>query len=168
MERTAGMEASAAGGDAGVAVKSPDFSSAFTVDETPDEAYEAINNVRGWWSENIEGPTDQMGGEFIFHNEPIHYSRMKVTELVPGRRVVWRVLENYMSFVDDKSEWIGNEIVFDIARKGDKTEVVFTQLGLVPDYECYEVCSNAWGGYIKGSLRALIATGQGSPIPKAT
>ena len=168
MERTAEVEASATGGDAGAAAKSADFSSGFTVDQSPDEAYEAINNVRGWWSENIEGPTDQLDGEFIFHNEPIHYSRMKVTELVPGRRVVWRVLENDMSFVDDKSEWIGNEIVFDIARKGDKTEVVFTQLGLVPDYECFEVCANAWGGYIKGSLRALVATGQGSPIPKAS
>ena len=79
----------------------------------------AITNVRGWWSENIEGPTDELDGEFVFHNEPVHYSRIKVTELAPGKRVAWRVLENDMSFVEDKSEWVGDEITFDIARKGD-------------------------------------------------
>src|SRR5262249_9776607 len=111
---------------------------------------------------------DQLNGEFVFHNEPVHYSRIKVTELIPGKRVAWRVLENHLDFVEDTREWTGTEIVFDIARKGDKTEVVFTHIGLVPDYECYDVCSNAWGGYVNGSLRSLIATGAGAPIPKAT
>jgi hypothetical protein len=97
----------------------------------------------------------------------VHVSRIRVTELVPGKRVAWRVLENYMSFVEDQREWIGNETVFDIASKGDKTEVVFTQIGLTPEYECYELCRNAWSGYIKGSLRALIATGKGAPTLKA-
>ena len=167
MDGIAERDVSAAEDNRGGGVKSPDFTIAFTVDQTPEEAFTAINNVRGWWSENIEGATDKLNGEFIFHNEPWHYSRIKVTELVPGKRVAWRVLENHMSFVEDKSEWIGNEMVFDIAGKGGKTEVVFTQIGLVPEYECYEACSNAWGGYVRGSLRALIATGKGAPIPKA-
>jgi len=168
MQRTAEEEVPADGGNRGSAVNSPDFTSAFTVDQTPEEAFQAITDVRRWWSENIEGPTDELDGEFVFHNEPVHYAKFRVTELVPGKRVAWRVLENFMSFVDDKREWIGNEIVFDIARKGDKTEVLFTQIGLVPEYECYDVCSDAWGGYIKGSLRALIATGKGAPIPNAS
>ena len=148
--------------------KGADFTAAFAVDQTPEEAFQAINNVRGWWSQNIEGPTDKLNGEFTYHNEPVHTARFRVTELVPGKRIAWLVLENYFSFTDDQSEWIGNEIAFDITRKGDQTEVVFTQIGLVPDYECYEICRNAWSGYIKGSLRALIVTGHGAPIPKAS
>ena len=42
----------------------------------------------------------------------------------------------------------------------------FTHEGLVPAYECYTVCSDAWGSYIRGSLKSLIATGKGSPNPK--
>jgi len=148
-------------------VKSPDYTVTFMVDQSPDDAFSAINNVRGWWSENIEGPTDEPNGEFVFHNEPWHVSRIRVVGLVPGKRVVWRVLENYMNFVNDTREWIGNEMVFDIARKGDKTEVAFTQVGLVAEYECYDACSDAWGGFIKGSLRSLIASGKGEPILKA-
>ena len=54
---------------------------------------------------------------------------------------------------------------FEIARKGDKTEVRFTHFGLVPAYECFNVCSDAWGKYIRGSLRDLITTGKGQPNP---
>jgi hypothetical protein len=32
---------------------------------------------------------------------------------------------------------------------------------LVPAYECFESCSNAWGFYVNGSLRSLISTGKG-------
>jgi hypothetical protein len=163
-QTTLTTEASAAESDRDTALPNPHFTTSFTVDQTPEAAFKAITNVRGWWSENIEGATDELG-EFVFHNEPIHVSRIEVTDLVPGKRVAWRVLENSMSFVDDKREWIGNEMVFGIARNGDKTEVVFTQIGLVPDYECFDICSNAWGGYIRASLRSLIATGKGAPDP---
>src|SRR5689334_11402145 len=76
-----------------------DLTFTFTVDQTPEQAYAAIVDPRAWWSENIEGPTDQVGGEFVFHNEPVHVARFRVTELVPGRRVGWHVLENQLSFV---------------------------------------------------------------------
>ncbi len=86
--------------------------------------------------------------------------------LVPGKKVVWRVLDNYFDFTEDKSEWKDTEISFEIARKGDKTEVRFAHLGLVPEYECFDVCSNACGSYINGSLRSLITTGKGKPTPR--
>ena len=142
--------------------QSKDYGATFLVDNTPEAAFDAINNVRGWWSENIEGRTDALG-EFKYRSEDMHRCTIRITELVPGKRVVWHVVDNYFSFVDDKSEWTGTDIVFDIARKGDKTEVRFTHLGLVPTYECYNVCSDAWGHYIKGSLRNLMTTGKGQP-----
>ena len=135
------------------------FSTAFSVDQTPEEAFAAINNVRGWWTgkPGVEGSTDKLGDEFTYRYEPHHYSKQKVTELVPGKKVVWLVLDSTLNFVGDKSEWKGTEITFEIARTGEKTEVRFTHFGLVPDHECYGACSNAWGSYINGSLRSLIA-----------
>ena len=75
------------------------------------------------------------------------------------------VLDSYLSFVEDKTEWNGTKITFDISKKGDKTEVRFTHLGLVPEYECFENCSSAWGFYINRSLRNLITTGKRQPNP---
>jgi hypothetical protein len=54
-------------------------------------------------------------------------------------------------------------VIFDIARKGDRTEVRLTHQGLVPSYECYEICTDGWSTYFNGSLRALIETGTGNP-----
>jgi hypothetical protein len=139
------------------------FSTTFTVDQTPEAAFAAIKNVRGWWSDDIKGRTDKVGEVYDYRYRDIHRCRIKVTELIPGKRVAWRVLENYFSFIGDKTEWTGTEIIFDISEKGDKTEVHFTHQGLVPDYECYDICSDGWGTYINGSLRSLITTGKGHP-----
>ena len=141
--------------------KNRDFTTTISVEQTPEEAFEAITNVRGWWSGDIEGPTDALGGEFTYRYEGLHYSKQKVTELVPGKKVVWLIVDSHLAFVEDKHEWNGSTVVFDIARKGDKTEVRFTHRGLVPAHECYGACSNAWGSYIRGSLRRLITTGHG-------
>lgn len=138
------------------------FTTAFLVDRTPEEAFAAINNVRGWWSEEIEGDTDKLG-EFKYHYKDVHRCIIRITELVPGQKVVWHVVDNYFNFVEDKSEWKETDIVFEIAKIGDKTEVRFTHVGLVPSYECYGVCTDAWGIYINGSLYNLITKGKGQP-----
>ncbi|HEX2914533.1 MAG TPA: SRPBCC domain-containing protein [Chloroflexia bacterium] len=144
------------------------YTASFTVDQSPEEVFAAINNVRGWWSENIEGETDRLGAEFVFHAEDLHHSTQRITEFVPGQKVLWHVLESRINFVSDRTEWKNTDIIFEISRKGDKTELNFTHAGLAPALECYGSCSDAWGFYIKQSLFALITTGQGEPDRKET
>jgi hypothetical protein len=139
------------------------FTTSFTVEQSPDAAFAAINNVRGWWSQAIDGPTDTVGGAFDYHYQDIHRCKIRVSELIPGRKVVWLVLDNYFSFTQDETEWKNTQIVFDISRAGGKTEVRLTHQGLVPEYECYDTCCEGWGTYINGSLRRLIETGKGDP-----
>ena len=139
------------------------FATAFAVAQTPEAAFAAINNVRGWWSEEIDGRTDKLGEEFKYHFQDIHRCKLKITELVRGKKVVWRVLDNYFSFTKDETEWKGTNTVFDVFKMGDKTEIRFTHEGLVPEYECYDACSQGWGTYINNSLRDLITTGKGQP-----
>jgi hypothetical protein len=145
---------------------SKDFTTTILVDQTPQEVFNAINNVRGWWSEEIEGDTEKPGAEFDYHYQDLHRSKMKIIESAPGKKVVWQVLDNYFHFTKDKHEWTGNKILFEISAKNNKTQLQFTQVGLVPDYECYEVCHKAWGNYITNSLYKLITTGKGEPNPK--
>jgi hypothetical protein len=143
-----------------------DFTAAISVEKTPEEAFDAINNVRGWWSENIEGGTEKLGDEFTYHYKDVHFCKIKIAERVPGKKVVWHVLDNRFNFTKDKNEWKGTDVIFEVSRKGNKTQVRFTHRGLVPEYECFDVCSNAWGSYINGSLRSLITTGKGQPNQK--
>jgi len=146
-------------------MKEKDFSATFLVDQTPGEVFTAINNPRAWWSQSIEGVTDQLNSIYNYHYKDVHACRIKVIELVPEQKVVWHVLDNYFNFTTDKSEWIDTKMIFEIARSGRQTELRFTHQGLVPHYECYEVCNEAWTHFIKDSLQDLITTGQGQPTP---
>lgn len=144
----------------------PDFTATLLVDQTPKQVFDAINNVRGWWSEEIEGGTNKLNDEFKYHYEDVHRCKMKIIELVPNEKVVWHVLDNYFKFTKDKNEWKDTKIIFEISQQDNKTQLRFTHHGLVPQYECYEICRDAWTNYIQNSLRNLITTGKGQPNGK--
>ena len=135
-----------------------DFTTTILVDQTPQEAFNAINNVRGWWAgePGVEGNTDKPGDEFTYRYKDIHYSKQKVTEFIPGKKVVWLITDSKLNFIKDKNEWTGTKISFEISEKNNKTQIRFTHVGLVPDIECYHDCSNAWSSYINNSLRSFI------------
>jgi hypothetical protein len=177
-----------------------DFTTTLLVDQTAKQTFKAINDPRKWWSEEIEGDTSKLNDEFSYHFEDIHRCRLKLMELIPDKKVVWQVLDNYfkpgifadtsqlMSEWDEKrlnttkentdsiahsshaveltggkAEWVGTTIIFEITVKEGKTELRFTHHGLVPEYECFEVCSNGWTHYIRQSLFGLITSGEGQP-----
>jgi uncharacterized protein YndB with AHSA1/START domain len=145
------------------------FTTTILVDQSPEQAFDAINDVRSWWSGHIDGRTDALGAAFTYRYKTLHRTTQTITELVPGKKIVWHVSDSHLDFVRDKSEWDGTDIVFEIARRsdasGEKTEIRFTHVGLVPTVECYGGCSGAWGFYVNESLRSRIATGKGQPNP---
>lgn len=149
------------------AVTAAPYTTSFAVDQTPDEVFAAINNVRAWWSADIDGPTDALGAEFIFQHKDLHRTTQRITAFVPGQKVVWHVTDSHIAFVEDTAEWKDTRIVFEISRHDGKTELRFTHVGLVPAIECYRDCSGAWASLINRSLRALITTGTGLPIQTA-
>jgi uncharacterized protein YndB with AHSA1/START domain len=144
-------------------MKDQDFTTTISVDQSPQEVFEAITNVRGWWSGEIEGDAGTLGAEFSYRYKNVHRCKQNVTEFVPGKKVVWHVLDSELSFAKDKSEWNGTDIVFDISEKDGKTEVRFTHEGLVRSFECYGSCSNAWKTLINGNLRKLITARKSQP-----
>ncbi|MET8428124.1 SRPBCC domain-containing protein [Nocardia sp. NPDC004860] len=139
------------------------FTTSVTVDRTPAEVFAAVLNARGWWGKGIKGGTERQGDTFVFEVPGVHRSDIELTEVVPNRRVVWLVRDNWLSFVQDKTEWVNTEMHFDITETDGGAELRFTHVGLVPEYECYDSCSPAWTFYITESLRDLVTTGVGQP-----
>ena len=139
------------------------FTTTVLVSGSPRQAYEAIVNPRAWWGENIEGRTDRLGDEWTYRYKDMHFSRQKTVEMVQDSKVTWHVVDAMMSFIEDKAEWKDTKIVFEISPKGDMTEIRFTHLGLAPAAECFDICSDAWTGLIRGSLKELVETGAGDP-----
>ena len=143
------------------------YTTSFTVAQTPEQVFAAILNPRGWWGEGITGITDKVGGTFLYRHGKIHVSTQTITELVPNKKVGWKISKSHLSFVEKTAEWDGTEVIFEIGKKGDKTLLTITHSGLVPQFQCYEACSGGWNFYLNDSLKAFIQTGKGEPDPKS-
>lgn len=139
------------------------YTTAFSVDRAADEVFDAVADPRRWWNVAIEGGTDAVGDEFLYEVPGVHRARIRVTEVVPGERLTWQVLDNWFGFIHDQTEWVDTRIRFELHEQDGTTEVRLTHDGLTQDDECYDVCQDAWSGYVQGSLRDLIETGTGAP-----
>jgi hypothetical protein len=142
------------------------YTSSITVDQKAEVAFKAIMNFRAWWSEEIEGKTDTLNEIFFYHYKDVHLCRLQLIEMIPNKRLVYKVLDNDFNFIKDKTEWLNSKFIFELTTEGNNTNVKFTHDGLTPDDECYNVCNDAWTSYIQGSLHSLITTGKGKPNPK--
>jgi hypothetical protein len=128
-------------------------------------AFDSINNVTAWWTANLEGGTSALNNEFVVQFGDVHFSRQKIVEMIPAKKVVWLVTESRLNFVADVQEWTGTRIIFDVISENGITYIRFTHEGLVPQVECYDACSGAWSQYMV-SLQQLINTGKGEPAAR--
>lgn len=147
-------------------MKENNLSISLAVNVSAQEAFQSINSVSKWWTENIEGSSQKLNDEFTVRFDDVHVSTQKLVEVIPGKKVVWLVTDSRLNFVEDQEEWTDTKISFEIYSHPDKTEIQFTHIGLVPAIDCYRDCSNAWSHYIRGSLLNLITTGKGTPEKK--
>ena len=146
-------------------MRTTDFSYTLTTERTPKEVFEAIRNVRAWWSgyysETIDGATEQLNDEFSFRaGEGLHYSKQKLTEVIPNQRIVWLITDSTLTFIEKTDEWKGTKVIFDISENDGKTRLVFTHQGLTPEAECYDSCTPAWSQYLENKLLPLINNGK--------
>ena len=147
-------------------MKKQDYTVSIKVNATIQEAFENINSVKKWWTENVEGSSQKLNDEFEVRFGDVHYSKQKLVEFVPDKKVGWLVIDSKLNFIKDKQEWTNTKITFEILIQNNQTQIHFTHMGLVPGYECFDACSNAWSQYIQRSLLKLINTGQGQPTRK--
>jgi hypothetical protein len=139
-----------------------DFTATIVVDQTPQAAFDAIADVSAWWAKNFKGNSKNVNDVFsVKFGET--FVDFKITESVPGKKVVWLVTDCNLHWLSDKKEWNGTRVVWDINPIGNATEIVMTHIGIVPEAECYNDCSAGWNEHIKSSLYKLLSEGVGLP-----
>ena len=139
------------------------YTRSFMLEKTPAEVFNAINDVKSWWSSNMTGNSEKRNDVFDVQFADIHYSEQKLIEVVRDKKVVWLVTTSNLSFLQKKDEWNDTTIVFDIAEVDGKTQLDFTHIGLVSEIECFNACSGGWDYYLDESLIPFINTGIGKP-----
>ena len=145
--------------------KQKDFSYSFTVKASAKDAMKMISKVDLWWAKKFKGKAAKLNDEFsvYFGGPKDTFVDFKISEVVPGKKIVWLVTDCNLHWINDKKEWKNNECVWNLTEKDGKTIIDFIHKGMNPESECYESCKPGWTHHIKDSLIKLIEEGTGYP-----
>ncbi len=133
-----------------------------TVNASAEEVMKKISQINLWWVANFTEKAEKLNDKF---HVPMGrtFVDFQITELVPNKKIVWKVIDCNLPWLKDTKEWNNTEVVFEIYEKGNTTQIDFTHIGLVPGIECYDICEEGWNGHITKSLVKLINEGKGMP-----
>jgi hypothetical protein len=142
-------------------MKDESFRTSIEVAKSPNDVFNSLKEVSKWWSRDYEGSSAKLNDEFVISHSDQHYSRQKLVEVIPYRKIVWHVTESKLNWLkNDQNEWTNTKMIFEITTKGDKTLIHFLHEGLVPGKECYERCTQGWTMVIKDQLYNFITSGK--------
>ena len=138
------------------------FHRTITVNASTEEALKKINQVNLWWAKKVKGKSEKLNDKFTVDFGET-YVDFQISELVPNKKVTWKVTDCNLHWIKAKKAWTGTEVVFEISKKGNATQIDFTHIGLVPGVECYNDCEVGWNGHVTNSLVKFINEGKGMP-----
>ncbi len=141
-----------------------DYQSSITTYSTPEEAFEKISRVSEWWAKDFEGRSEEPNDVFTVRFQNGDMYKVKVSESIPHKKILWDVIDSYQGWHDDHTEWVGTKIVWEVLPKTDSTEVQMTHAGLVPEFECFAQCRLGWDYLMGKSLLNLLNSNKGMPV----
>lgn len=139
-----------------------DFQLTIKTHASPAEALKRISQVNLWWAKHFKGSAEKVGDAFSVHFGET-FVDFAISDLVPGKRVVWHVTDCNLHWQQDKKEWKGTDVIYELIPGNGDLAIHFTHLGLRPEVECYENCREGWTDNVAGSLVSLLETGVGTP-----
>lgn len=57
------------------------------------EVFYAINNVRDWWLEELDGKSEKLSDVFSYRHGDIHYFKHQFIEVENVKKMVWLTLD---------------------------------------------------------------------------
>jgi len=111
------------------------------INATPEQVYNLLvtsEGLRSWWTHDVEAePVEGSVAVFGFNDRATVF-RMRVDELVDGRRVKWTCL-------GDPDEWEGTEVEFHLAPDEGMVDLHFAHRGWQSLGGDYAMCNTTWG-----------------------
>lgn len=143
-------------------MENKNFHRTITVDASAASVMKKISQVNLWWAKNFSGSAEKLNDEFTVDFGET-FVDFKISELVPNKKVVWKVTDCNLHWIKAKKEWNNTEVVFEISPENNKSKIDFTHVGLVPGVECYDDCEVGWDSHLTKSLAGFINEGKGQP-----
>ncbi len=137
--------------------KAANYTVTIELTKSPNDVFNHLANLKKWWPEDFEGEDIKLDSEFVFTTGDSHYSKNKVTEFVPDKKLVWLATVGIRK--TDDFEWTGTKMIFELTPKGDNTLLKFTYDGFILENEynrLVQICDMV----IKEMLYNLITNGK--------
>lgn len=138
-----------------------DYKTSITVNASCEKALAAIADVSGWWAKNFTGKAVKAGDRFIVRFGDT-FVDFEIAHPTP-HEVTWRVTDCHLHWQNDKTEWKGTQIIWQVNDTGKDTRIDMTHIGLNPNVQCYTNCREGWTEHVNESLYNLITNGKGEP-----
>lgn len=144
-----------------------DFHQKLLINADARTVYQALTTqrgLRGWWT------TTCHAGEAVGSTIEVHFGTtrklLRIATLTPDREVRWECTEAHLDVpgvITNPSEWKGTTITFRLTPVSDSaTTLTMTHTGLVPSFQCYDICTAGWRQYLS-SLKNFAEKGNGAP-----
>ncbi len=114
-------------------MKNQNYTVTIEVVKSPNDVFNHVINLSKWWPEEFVGESVKLNSEFVFRSGDTHYSKNKVVEFVPNKKVVWLATESIRK--TDNYDWTGTKFIFELTPKGNNTLIKFTYDGVVLENE---------------------------------
>ena len=101
--------------------------------KTPDIIFHHLLDLSKWWPEDFVGEKIQLDSTFVLKTGDAHFSRNKVVELVPDKKLIWLTTESERKA--DGYDWSGTKFIFELTPIGNNTTLKFTYNGVLPENE---------------------------------
>lgn len=135
----------------------PDILLDFPVGRPPAEVFRAIAEPAGldqWWTRSSAGRA-AVGEEYQLGFGPGYDWTAMVIEMVPDRRLVWRMAVAM-------PDWVGTVVGFDLEPQGVGTQVRFRHEGWAEASSHFRTSSYCWAMYLR-LLTRLVERGEAVP-----
>jgi len=143
------------------------YQQSLVIKASPEAIYAALTTpegLRGWWTQDCDVAAE-VGSTIKFRFGRTHKD-MRIELLKPRHEVRWLCTGAHIDvdYLTHKDEWVGTQIIFRLTPEGkEHARLDFEHFGLVPTFECYDLCCNGWR-YFLNSLQQFAETGHGTPF----
>jgi uncharacterized protein YndB with AHSA1/START domain len=128
----------------------PDILHDFVIRRPPDVVFTGIAEPSGldqWWTSRSRG-RPAVGEEYELWFGPDYDWRAVVIEMIPDRRLVWRI-------ATAMPDWVGTVVGFDLATSALGTDVQFRHEGWAEASGHFRTSSYCWAMYLRILARHL-------------
>jgi hypothetical protein len=113
--------------------KPANYSVEIELAKTADDVFDHLIDLPKWWPEKFDGESIKLNSEFVFRTGDSHYSKNKVIEFVPDKKLVWLATAGIRK--TDSYDWTGTKFIFELTPRGNNTLLKFTYDGVVLENE---------------------------------